>query len=193
MTHTEALFFVHNQQTEIGELYVFREQPVRADQNVNLAGLDLLQNFFLLLGSAEAADHFDGDRKRRKSLLEGLVVLEGEHCSWRQRRNLLVVADGLESRAHRHFRLAVADIAAQKPVHRQSGFHVALHISNRQCLVVGFAVFECIFELAHPFVVGGEAVALRRLALRIKLEQLLGHVLHCLADTRLGLGPTGTA
>ena len=46
--HAETLFFVHNQQSEIGKFQILRQQAVRADQNVDLPGLRLLQNFFLL-------------------------------------------------------------------------------------------------------------------------------------------------
>ena len=59
VAHSEALLFIHDQQAEVGELDVFREQAVGADQDVDLAGFDLLQNFFLLFRGAEAADHFD--------------------------------------------------------------------------------------------------------------------------------------
>ena len=160
-----------------------------ADQNVNFAGFDFLQNFFLLLGGAKAADHFDVDGKGGKALLESFVVLERKHCSRRQCCDLLVITDCFESRAHGDLCLAVADVAAQQSVHRQRGFHVAFDIRDCERLIIGLAVLECIFEFAHPFVVRGKAVALRRLALRIKLEQLLSHVLHGLADTRLGFGP----
>ncbi len=63
----EALFFVDDEQAEVGELEVFRKHAVGADEDVDFAGFRFLQNFFLLLGVAEAADHFDGDGKRRRS------------------------------------------------------------------------------------------------------------------------------
>src|SRR6266446_10945 len=78
---------------KVGKLHVFREQSVSADQDVYFSGFHFLQNFFLLLRSAEAADHFDGDWKRRKTLLKRFVVLEGEDRRGRQHRDLLVVGD----------------------------------------------------------------------------------------------------
>ena len=65
--HAEALLFVDNQQSEIGEFDVLRKHPVRPDQNVDLPGFRFLQNFFLLLRIAEAADHLDRDRERPRS------------------------------------------------------------------------------------------------------------------------------
>ena len=130
VAHAEALLFVHDQQAEVGELHVFREQAMRADQDVDFAGFHLLQNFFLLLRRAEAADHFDGDGKGGKALLESFVVLEGEDGGGRQHRDLLVVADGLESGAHGDFRLAVADVAAEQAIHGLGRFHVALDVGD---------------------------------------------------------------
>ena len=189
VAHAETLFFVHHQQAQVGKLHVFREQAMGADQDVDFARFHLLQNFFLLLRRAEAADHLDGDGKRRKALLESFVVLEGEDGGGREHRNLLVVADGLERGAHGDFRLAVAHVAAQQAVHGLGRFHVALDVGDGGLLVFGLAEFEGVFELAHPFVVGGEGMALGGLALGVELEQLVGHVLHGLAHARFGLGP----
>ena len=112
MADSEALLLIHDQQAQIGELQILRKNAMRADQDVDLAGFGFLQDFFLLLGIAEAADHFDGDRKRPEALLESFVVLERQHSRGREDRHLLVVAHRFECRAHGHFRLAVTDVAA---------------------------------------------------------------------------------
>ena len=49
VAHAEALFFVDDEQAEVGELQVFREDAVGADEDVDFAGFRFLQNFFLLL------------------------------------------------------------------------------------------------------------------------------------------------
>ncbi len=64
-----------------------------------------------------------------------------------------------------------------------------LHVNDRVHLVFGFAELEGVLELALPFAVGGERVALGGLARGVELEQLLGHVLHGLLHARLGLLP----
>ena len=63
MTDAEALFFIDDQQPEVGELHVFRKQSVSADQNVDLARFQLLQDFLLLFRRAEAADHLNRARE----------------------------------------------------------------------------------------------------------------------------------
>ena len=121
----EALFFVDDEQAEVGELDVFREYAVSADEDIDFAGFGFLQDFFLLLRVAEAADHFNGDGERGEALLESFEVLEGEDRGGRQHRDLLVVADGFEGGAHGYFRFAIADVAAEQAVHGLRGFHVA--------------------------------------------------------------------
>ena len=54
MTNAEALFFVDDQQAEILELELLSEDRVRADEDVNLAGLSLLDDGCLLLRGPEA-------------------------------------------------------------------------------------------------------------------------------------------
>ena len=189
VAHSKALLFVHHQKPEVRELHVLGEQAVRADQNIHLAGFGLLENFLLLPGSAEAADHFDGHRKRGEALLEGFEVLKSEDRRGRKHRDLFVIADRLERRAHGNFRLAVAHVAAEQAVHGVRRLHVALHVSNGQILVSGFGVFEGILKLSHPFIFGGKSVAFGRLPLGVELDQLLAHILHGLADAGFRLGP----
>ena len=43
--NAKALLFVDHQQTEVGELHVFREQSVRADQDVNFADREFFPEF----------------------------------------------------------------------------------------------------------------------------------------------------
>ena len=147
----------------------------------------------MLLRGAETADHLDGDRKRGETLLESFIMLEGENGSGRQHRDLFVVADGLECRAHGDFCLTVAHIATQQAIHGLPRFHIALHVANRGFLIFGLVEFEGIFELPHPFVVGGEGVPLGSLALGVEFEQLFGHIFHRLAHTSFGLSPRGRA
>ena len=185
----EALFFVHDDQPEIAELYVLRQHAMRADDDVHLARFDLGDGFLLLLGGAEAAEHLDLDGKGREALPEGVVVLEGEHRGRRQHRDLAIVVDRFERRAHRDFRLAVTHIAAEQAVHGRGRLHVALDVNNRVHLIFGFVELEGVFELALPFAVGGKRMSLGGLAHGVEFQQLLGHVLHGLLHARLGLLP----
>src|SRR5208283_975470 len=79
VTHTEALLFVYDHQPQIAELDVFRQYAMRADDDINLTGLDFRDGFLLLLGRAKTAEHLDLDRECRKALSESVEVLEGKH------------------------------------------------------------------------------------------------------------------
>ena len=80
-----------------------------------------LERFLDLLLAAEPADHVDADRKRGEAALQRLEMLEGQHRRRRKHRDLLAVHHRLERGAHRDFGLAVADVAAEQPIHRHRG------------------------------------------------------------------------
>ncbi len=88
MRHTEALLFVDDQQPEVLELDVLGEQPVRADDDVDLAGGEVFDDLILLLLRAEAAHHVDGDRKPGEAFGERLLVLKREDGGRREKRRL---------------------------------------------------------------------------------------------------------
>ena len=114
----ETLLLVDDQKPEIAELHVFRQQAVRADDHVELAGVQVVENLLLLALAAEAAEHVDADRKAGKPLAQGLLVLKREDRGGCQKRHLFAVHHRFERCAHRHFRLAVPDVAAEQAIHR---------------------------------------------------------------------------
>ena len=185
----EPLFFVNDKQTEVAKLHVFRQQTVRADDDVDLAGGQVSENDLLFRFRPEAADHFYPHRKTGEPLLQRLLVLKGQHRGRRQKRHLLGVHDRLECGAHGDLRLAVPDVAAQQPIHRRRRFHVALDVGDRRLLVGCQVVFERVFELLLPMRVGIERVPRHGLARGVQLEQLLGHVAHGLLHPGLDALP----
>ena len=128
----EALLLVDDEQAEVAELDVLRQQAVRADDDVDLAGREIGERLLLLRLRAEAADHVDADGEAGEALAERLLVLEREHGRRREDRDLLAVHHRLERGAHRHFGLAVADVAAEQAVHRRRRLHVALDVGDRR-------------------------------------------------------------
>ena len=65
------------------------------------------------------------DREAGEAIAQRLQVLERQHRRRREKRHLLAVHHRLERGAHRHFGLAVADVAAEQPIHRRRRLHVA--------------------------------------------------------------------
>ena len=189
VSHAESLLLVDNQQPEVAKPDVLREKPMGADDDVHLAGGQILERLFLLGAGAEPADQIGPDRERGEPVGHCLVVLKREHGGRCQQADLLAVHHGFERRPHRHLGLAISDISAEEAVHRRPGLHVSPDVSDRGLLVWGEFVLECIVELAMPVRVWTERVARHRLARRVQLEQLLGHVPHGATDLRLSPRP----
>ncbi len=63
VSHAEALLFINNQQTQVLEMDVRGYQAVGADDDINLFGSQIFDDFFLLFMAAKAREHFYFDRK----------------------------------------------------------------------------------------------------------------------------------
>ena len=148
----------------------------------------------LLLGrGAEARHVLDRHRVVLEPLGEGAVVLLGEDRRRYEQHHLRAVLHGLECRAQRHLGLAVADVAADQPVHRPRRLHVGLDELDRVALVGGLRERERVLELALPVGVDREGVALAPLALGVQIEQLAGQFLSRAAGPRLDRLPARAA
>ena len=86
-------------------------------------------------------------------------MLLGEHRCRHEYRRLAVIEDALHRRTQRDLRFAVADVAAQQPIHRRFRLHVGLYLAYAAQLIVGFGVAEVILKLALPRRIGCECVA----------------------------------
>ena len=69
VAYAESLLFVDDEQAEVGEFQILRQDAVGPDDDVNLSRPQSLQNFFLLLRITEAADHLDRYGKGPKRCL----------------------------------------------------------------------------------------------------------------------------
>ena len=191
--HAEALLLVDDQQAEILELHVVREQPVRADDAVDLAGLDALDHLLGLAGREEPRQRLDTDGEPGESVGERVAVLCCEQRRRREDGDLLAVLDRLERGPDGDLGLAETDVAAQQPVHRVSKLHVALDRLDRRALVGRLDVRKRLFHLVLPGCVLGERVALGVDALLVEHDEFLGDLAHRRADLALGLREVGAA
>ncbi len=80
-------------------------------------------------GRGEPGQLPDDDRELRHPLAEGLEVLVREQRRRDENGHLLAVLHGLERGAHGDLGLAVADVAADDPVHRD-GFSMSALTSS---------------------------------------------------------------
>ena len=191
--HAEPLLLVDHHQAEVFELHVLRDEPVRADHDIDASFAQPLHGLALLSGRAEPAQHGHVHRIIGHPLAEGLVMLLGQHRGRREHGDLLAVHHRLERGADRHLRLAEADIAADEPVHRALGFHVGLGRGDRGKLVGGFLVQKRVFKLLLPFVVRREREAGARFPLGMDGEQLGGIIKNRALGGEPGLRPAPVA
>ena len=132
----------------------------------------------------------DHERLVAQALGERAVVLLGEDRRRHEHQHLLAVARRLDRGAQRDLGLAVADVAADQPVHRALGLHVGDHGLDRVALVGRLAVGERRLELAQLLGVLRERVAAAALALGVEVEQLAGELLRGAPGARLDRRPS---
>ena len=152
----EALLLVHDDESEILEGNVFLYESVGADDDIDLALGEVVDDAGLLAVGAEPAEDLDAYGIGLEALGEGGEVLLGEDGRGHEYGDLEPVGDSLEGGAEGDLGLAVADIAADEPVHGPDALHVALHVEDGLGLVGRLLVGEGIFELDLPWRVEGE-------------------------------------
>ena len=110
--HAEAMLLVDHQQAQPWELHVARQQPMRADDDVDFARGGLLDDCFIFLVAAKSRDHLDPHRQILETLAKSVPMLLGENRRRHQHRDLAAVHHRDERRAQRDFSLAEAGVAA---------------------------------------------------------------------------------
>ena len=125
----EALLFVDHQQAEIVELDVLREQAMRADRRCPLCPPPVPPATALIsFGERKRLSISTRTGKGWKRRLKVSKCWRHENGGRSEHRHLLAVAERFEGRAHGHFGLAEADVAAQQAVHRVRALHVLLDL-----------------------------------------------------------------
>ena len=77
MGHAEALLLVDDEQPQILEHQILRQQAMGADEQVDLSLRRPLQNVLGLLGGAEPAQHLHRHREGAEAVHGGGIVLLG--------------------------------------------------------------------------------------------------------------------
>ena len=66
----KALLFIHHRETQVLEANVLLQQPVGADHDIYVAGLEVRNHFLLFLGRTEAAENLNPDRVGAETFAE---------------------------------------------------------------------------------------------------------------------------
>ena len=143
----KPLLFVNDDQPQILEPDVLRNQTMSPHDDVDLPGFQFLDDLFLLPLRLEPGQRPDRDRKLGHAFAERSVVLLGEDCRGNQDSDLPASIDHLERRPHRNFGFSVSDISADQPVHWPFAFEVLLALDDCRRLVRSRRVRKCRFKL----------------------------------------------
>ena len=132
------MLLVDHHQAELGERDVLLDDRLGADDEVDLAGGDQLQQ----RASAGSAVSPPVSWARRtwlaaSSSVERQGVLPGEDFGGGHQHGLVAVGHGQQHGVDGHHRLAAAHVALQQPVHRQRAGHVGGDLGDRLLLPGG--------------------------------------------------------
>ncbi|EPJ40697.1 putative Transcription-repair-coupling factor [Streptomyces afghaniensis 772] len=189
----EALFLVDDDQAQVLELGLRREQAVGADDDVHRALAQAFQDRLGLGVGLEAGQRLDAHRELRVPLAERPEVLLHQQGRGHQDGDLLAVLDGLEGGPDGDLGLAVADVAADQTVHRDRLLHVLLDLGDGGELVGRLRVGEGVLQFPLPGGVRPEGVAGGRHAGAVELDEVGRDLLDGLLRAGLGLRPVGAA
>ena len=161
LRYAEALFLVDYREPEVAEFYVLLYEAVCADDHVDIAVPELLEDLLLLSRRAEPRQQLYADRVAVKAAQHRLIVLPREDCGGAEQSALLAVRHALEGGTQSYLCLAEADVSAQQSVHRDGSLHILLDLLAAAELVVGLLIREAGFKVVLPLVVAREGEALR--------------------------------
>ncbi len=189
----EALLLVDDHQAEVLETGRGRQQPMRSYHHVDGAVGKSVEHRLLLGRGIEARHRPYVHGKRGIPLGEHLEMLLDEQCRRDENGDLFTVLHRLERRPYRDLGLAVADVAADDPVHRDGFAHVGLDLLDGRELVGGLPEREGVLQLPLPWGVRAEGVSRRGHPRAVQADQLAGDLLDGLAGASLALRPVGAA
>ena len=189
--HTKALLFVDDHHAQVLGVHIGRKQAVGADKHIDRALGKRLERALLLRRGAEAAEHFDLEAKRGKTLKECLVVLLGQNGRGAEHHDLAAGVHALKGRAQGDLGLAETHVAAQQAIHGLGRLHVGLDVGDSLQLVARLVIGEALLHLDLLGRIGRTGDTGNRRATRIQVDQVkrqLFGILACLVGSPRPVG-----
>ena len=189
MPHAETLLFVDDDEPEVVEADVGREDGVSPYHDVAYAGFKPLERSPARLGRLEARDGLYPDWRSVEARGERLEMLFGEDCRRGEDGDLLAVHRRHERGAHCDFRLAVACVSADEPVHWLCRGKVFVYRLDGGLLVGRLFVGKRGIERVAPVAMDVVGEARDGVAFGLRLEKRRREVCHGLCRGFLVLLP----
>ena len=170
MRHPELLLFIHDQEAQIAELYVFGKKAMSSNEDIDLAGCQLCDDLSLLFGTAEPAEHLDIDGESRKALFETYIMLVSQNGGRSQNSHLFPIKSRLEGGSHRYFGFPEPYVTAKETVHGNLCLHISEDLLDGCQLIGRFWVFKGFFKLAVPMSMRRKSISSQNAAFCVELE-----------------------
>jgi hypothetical protein len=185
MGDAKALLFVDHEEPEFRKMHVLRKQPVRADDDVDRAVFQSAQNLGLLGAWDESGQDFDAEWVVVQARGERAVMLLRQHGRWTQDTDLPPAHRDAKRSAKGDFGLSETHVSTDQTIRRLWFFEVCHDVVDRLFLIAGLLERECRLELRVRGSRSFDRFAARSRPFRVELQELLGHLLHRLADAPL--------
>ena len=176
MPYAEALLFVDYYEPKVAERDLRREYRVCSDDDVASACRKPLESALVCRVRLEARDGLDSYGCSVEARGESLEVLFREDGSGREDCRLLAVHRGDEGGSHCDFRLAVARVAADEPIHRLLCREILLDGGYCRGLIGSLFVGECGLERIHAITFDIIGESRHKFAPCLRLEERCGKV-----------------
>ena len=187
------LLLVHDDEAEILELDAFREQRMRADHDVDVAGRKCCFGFARVLRIHETRELADLQRETAEALAEGLEMLAREKRGRHHDGDLLARHRFDERRAQCDFGLAEADIAADEPIHWPALREVLDGLGDGAFLIVRLLIGKFGAEFVIKALRRIDRLDLLQLARGRDTDQLCRDLAHALLHARFSALPARAA
>ena len=175
------------------EHHISLQQPVGTDYDINITLLQFfkrLLNFFI---GNKTADHSDSSPEGFQPFPAGEQMLLRQYRGGNKQGRLFSVHYRFKCCPQGHFRLAVAHVAAQEPVHRYGFFHIRLNFGNGLHLVRRFLKGEAFLKLTLQIRVRPIGIPVGNFPQGIKTDQLLCQLGYSRGSFGLHAFPVGAA
>ena len=140
VAHAEMLLLVDDQKAQVLETDPLGQQRMCAHDNIDGAACDSVAGGLRLLGADETRQRAHLQRKAAKTLGKTFEMLPRQQGRGGDHRHLHARHGRDKGRAHRHFGLAKAHIAANQPVHRIARAEIGQDILDRAQLIIGLHI-----------------------------------------------------
>ena len=134
LCHTKAVLLVDDGQSKAREDHVVLDDGMRADEDMDITILQVVEDGLAFLALHAAREQFDPYGHVAQKLAEGLQVLLGQYFGRCHDASLTAIVDGNERTHQRHKGLARTNVTLQQTVHLATRTHVLAYFLQHTLL-----------------------------------------------------------